>query len=106
MIYDHNDYSSNTTRESYDALFYKNIFSCKNHTKSIESNTYSLESNPKKDSNNEVTLRRNKRPRIEKDFGDDFLTLLVDPLTYSQAMTASDVHLWKQLIKNEIDFIL
>ena len=104
---DYNDYSPNTIKESCDAIFFENIFPYKNHIKNVESSTPMLESNYKSDSNNEVALRRSKRPRIEKDFGDDFITFLIeDPLTYAQAMTASDAPLWKEAIKSEMDSIL
>lgn len=53
----HNDYSPNAIRESHDAIFYKNIFSYKHHTKYAESSTPFLESSLNRDSNNNVALR-------------------------------------------------
>ncbi|KAD4585600.1 hypothetical protein E3N88_23201 [Mikania micrantha] len=56
----------------------------------------------------EVEPRRSKRQRIEKSFGPDFLTYMVEgePQTYREAVTSSEGPQWKEAIKNEIDSIL
>ncbi|KAG9440057.1 hypothetical protein H6P81_020222 [Aristolochia fimbriata] len=56
----------------------------------------------------ETEPRRSKRPRIEKNFGDDFYTFLIedDPLTYTEAMRSSDASLWEEAVKSEMDSIL
>jgi len=43
-------------------------------------------------------LRRSKRHRIEKYFGDDFYTYLIkdDSLSFSEAISSSDANLWVQ----------
>jgi len=53
-------------------------------------------------------LRRSKRPRKEKSFGDNFYTYLVDndPLTYSEAISSSDSSFWKEAIDVELNSIL
>ena len=52
-------------------------------------------------------FRRSKRHRIEKSFGDDFYTYLIedDPLSFSKAISSSDTNLWEQAIMIEIDSI-
>jgi len=52
-------------------------------------------------------LRRCKRQRVEKYFGEDFYTYLVedDPLSFSEAISSSYANLWEQVIKIEIDSI-
>ena len=54
-----------------------------------------------------VELRRSKRPRIEKNFGDEFLTFNIenDPLTYKEAMASNDSLFWKDAMKSEIESI-
>ncbi|KAD2804053.1 hypothetical protein E3N88_37430 [Mikania micrantha] len=56
----------------------------------------------------EVEPRRSKRQRIEKSFGPDFLTYMVqgEPQTYRDAVTSLEGPQWKEAIKNEIDSIL
>ena len=52
-------------------------------------------------------LKRSKRHRTEKSFGDDFYTYLIkdDPLSFSEAISSSDANLWEQAIGIEIDSI-
>ncbi|KAJ9543763.1 hypothetical protein OSB04_023470 [Centaurea solstitialis] len=60
---------------------------------------------PKED---EEQPRRSKRARVEKSFGPDFLTYMVEsePKTYREAVTSSEGPQWKEAIKSEIDSIL
>ncbi|KAM2709368.1 hypothetical protein EV2_047063 [Malus domestica] len=53
-------------------------------------------------------LRRSKRPRVEKNFGDDFYTFLIegDPTTYEEAMISVDTPFWKEAINSEVESIL
>ena len=70
-------------------------------------------------------LRRSKRARIEKDYGPDFITYLVegnkdevlnvtryvmnvddDPKTYSEAMSSRDSNFWKEAINDEMNSIM
>ncbi|RDX78239.1 hypothetical protein CR513_41512, partial [Mucuna pruriens] len=52
-------------------------------------------------------LRRSKRQRNETSYGDDFHTYLVedDPMSFSEATSDSDLKLWEQAIRTEIDSI-
>ena len=52
-------------------------------------------------------LRRSKRHRTDKYFGGDFYTYVIKdyPLSFSEAISSSDVNLWEQAIRTEIDFI-
>jgi len=52
-------------------------------------------------------LRRSKRQRKETSYGDDFYTYLVgnEPLSFSEAISASDAKHWDKAIKTEIDSI-
>ncbi|KAM1873109.1 hypothetical protein ACFX13_006993 [Malus domestica] len=53
-------------------------------------------------------LRMSKRPRVEKNFGDDFYTFLIegDPTTYKEAMISVDAPFWKEAINSEVESIL
>ena len=73
-----------------------------------------------------VEPRRSKRPRHEKNLGDDFVTFLSehastvcasdefvsayliedDPKTFSEAMRSIDANFWRDAIKNELDSIV
>ena len=74
---------------------------------------------------NSTEQRRSKRARIEKDYGPDFITYLVegskdevlnvtkyvmnvddDPKTYSEAMSSRDSNFWKEAINDEMNSIL
>ena len=54
------------------------------------------------------TPRRSKRDRVEKSFGSDFLTYMLEaePLTYKEAVNSAEGHLWKDAIRSEIDSIM
>ena len=56
----------------------------------------------------EIEPRRSKRARVEKSFGDDFFTYVVEsePKTYQEAVTSSEGPQWKEAIKNEVESIL
>ena len=74
-----------TIMESRDAIFFKNIFPMKDGTSSsrqefieddssanpIEHNEHTLVENPEEDNND--ALRKSKRQRTVKSFGDDFI---------------------------------
>ncbi|BBH06862.1 transposable element gene [Prunus dulcis] len=53
-------------------------------------------------------LRRSKRARVEKNFGDDFYTFLVegDPTTYKEAVMSVDAPFWKEAINDEFQSII
>ncbi|KAJ0850834.1 putative RNA-directed DNA polymerase [Helianthus annuus] len=56
----------------------------------------------------ETDRRRSKRPRVEKSFGPDFVSYMVEgePNTYREAVSSSEGPQWKEAIRNEIDSIL
>ncbi|KAK8639539.1 hypothetical protein V6N13_137914 [Hibiscus sabdariffa] len=56
----------------------------------------------------EIEPRKSKRTRIEKSFGSDLLTLMleVEPQTYNDDIRSSEGTLWKDVIKSEIDSIV
>ena len=62
--------------------------------------------NPK-DDNNE-TLRKSKRQRNEKSFGDDFIVYLMDdtPRTIKEAYSSPDADYWKEAVRSEMDSIM
>jgi hypothetical protein len=53
-------------------------------------------------------LRRSKRPRTAKSFGDDFTIYLVDdtPKTIVEAFASLDADNWKEVVRSEMDSIL
>ena len=56
----------------------------------------------------EVEPRRSKRIRVEKSFGQDFLTYILEgePQTYKETINSTDGLMWKEAINSEIDSIL
>ena len=54
------------------------------------------------------SARISKRARIEKSFGLDFLTDVLEgkPQTFKETMNSTESLMWKEIIKSEIDFIL
>ena len=51
---------------------------------------------------------RNKRQRIAKSFGDDFIVYLVDdiPTSIAEAYASPDVDDWKEVVRSDMDTIL
>ncbi|KAK8601447.1 hypothetical protein V6N12_051280 [Hibiscus sabdariffa] len=56
----------------------------------------------------EIEPRKSKRARIEKSFGSDLLTFMleVEPQTYNDVIHSLEGTLWKDVIKSEIDSIV
>ncbi|KAD5317375.1 hypothetical protein E3N88_17321 [Mikania micrantha] len=93
------------------ASFFEEVFPClkKEHTSSSSCVDEIVHDEDQEQSEaEEVEPRRSKRQRIEKSFGTDFLTYMVEgePQTYREAVTSSEGPQWKEAIKNEIDSIL
>ncbi|XP_076940279.1 uncharacterized protein LOC143609401 [Bidens hawaiensis] len=100
--------------------FFENVFPClrKTHASSSravdEANTSRAIDDTVHDERHERPeieegeLRRSKRPRIEKSFGPDFVSYMVEgePNTYHEAVTSAESPQWKDAIKNEIDSTL
>ena len=110
--------------ESRDAIFFENIFPMKDmcsnarfsskiapdFTISIESPVESFEQPPEEvivENDNEVPAR-NKRRRIAKSFGDDFIVYLVDdtPTSFTEAYASLDADDWREAVRSEMDSIL
>ena len=118
------DMHMDTIFESRDATFFENIFPMKdmrsntrfsseiapNFTTAIESPVESfeqpLEEVHEKD-DNEVPVR-NKRRRIAKSFGDDFIVYIVDdtPTSITEVYASPDADDWKENVRSEMDSIL
>ncbi|KAD6118818.1 hypothetical protein E3N88_10089 [Mikania micrantha] len=105
------DIHKNTIMESRNASFFEEVFPClkKEHT-SLSSCVDEIvhDEDQEQSEAEEVEPRRSKRQRIEKSFGPDFLTYIVEgePQTYREAVTSLEGPQWKEAIKNEIDSIL
>jgi hypothetical protein len=118
------DMHVDTIFESHDATFFENIFPMKDlcsnarfsyeiapdFTIPIESAVESFEQPPEEvleENDNEVPVR-NKRRRIAKSFGDDFIVYLVDdtPTSITKAYASPDVDDWKEVVRSEMDLIL
>jgi hypothetical protein len=109
-----------TIFESHDATFFENIFLMKDmrsnvkfstkialgNTILIESPVESFEQTLEKD-DNKVPVR-NKRQRIAKSFGDDFIVYHVDdtPTSIIEEYVSPDVDDWKEAVCSEMDSIL
>jgi hypothetical protein len=114
------DMHIDTIFESRDATFFENIFLMKDmrsnvkfsteiapdNTIPIESSVESFEQTLEKD-DNEVPVK-NKRQRIAKYFGDDFIVYLVDdtPTSIIEAYASPDADDRKEAVHSEMDSIL
>ena len=92
--------------------FFEHILTMKNKlSKSIgdldfDSNVESS-SNLNLENQENFELSRSKRGKIEKKFGADFFTYLVedDPKTYDEAMNSIDASFWREVVSSEMDSI-
>ncbi|KAK8685120.1 hypothetical protein V6N13_041128 [Hibiscus sabdariffa] len=103
----------NTIMESKNTSFFENIFPCKTKEVDLKSTKRVLETISEDSSNDqgvelEIEPRRSKRARIEKSFGSDFLTFMLEdePQTYNDAIRSPEGTLWKDAIKSEIESIM
>lgn len=118
--------------ESRDAEFFEHVFPLKQSVSgnisvstNVGSGPLSLPSSSSIENDNVDEPRKNKRRRIEKDFGSDFITAFLmgnsdkiterivsayligeDPKTYKEAITSLDASFWKEAVKCELDSIL
>nr|GEV41275.1 retrotransposon protein, putative, Ty1-copia subclass [Tanacetum cinerariifolium] len=102
------DIQKNTVMESKNASFFENIFPClmKEAGSSSRLDDEVFQDKRQQDDNDlhderqdqleeeEVELRRSKRARIEKSFGSDFVSFMVEnePTSYQEAITSSEGH--------------
>ncbi|KAD2805657.1 hypothetical protein E3N88_39034 [Mikania micrantha] len=98
----------NTIMESRNASIFEEVFPCLK--KELPSSSTPVDEivhddDQKQLEAEEVETIRSKRQRIEKTFGPDFLTYMVEgePQTYRDVVTSSEGPQWKEAIKNEID---
>src|SRR5438132_10427008 len=114
------DMHVDTIMESCDAIFFKNMFPMKDmHSVSrfssevipepiapIEPSEQPHENILEEDDSE--APRRSKRQRIEKSFGDDFNTYLVDdtPTSIVEVYASPDADDWKEVDRSEMDSIL
>ena len=105
------DIHKNTIMESRNASFFEDVFSCKSKVE-LNSSKRAFETingnNKDENDNGEVEPRRNKRARVEKSFGLDFFTYMLEgePRTYKEAMNSTEGLMWKEDINSEIESIL
>ena len=107
------DIHKNTIMESRNVLFFELIFPCKSDEgPSSSKRTYETMNEDSQNQNQEQDVedepRRSKRIRIEKYFGPDFLTYLLEnePQSFQKAVNSPKGPLWKEAIKSKIDSIL
>jgi hypothetical protein len=106
--------------ESRDSTFFEDIFPMRDEMSSSRQESIEKD-NPtesmvrdvptpiehlEEDSND--ALRRSKRQRTEKSFGDDFIVYLMDdtPKTIEEAYSSPDVDFWKEAVRSEMDSIM
>lgn len=99
------DINEGTIKESRNATFFESNFPCKEKKEGSNKRSYepTVDSN---DVNDEP--RRSKRARVEKSFGPDYLTYILDnePRTIQEALSNPEAPFWKEAIKDEIDSIM
>ena len=100
-----------TIMESRNASFFEYAFP---YNSKEEPNSSKLmletvdENSQDQNKDSEVEPICSKTARVEKSFGPDFLTYMLEgePLTYKEAVNSTDGLILKETIKSEIDFIL
>jgi hypothetical protein len=113
-----------TFLESHDVTFFENIFPMKNlyvmsslpinviaDTPPEPSKIFDHAEHTPEPIHEEIdseALRRSKRPRTAKSFGDNFTVYLVDdtPKTIIEAFASPDTDDWKEAVRSEMDSIL
>ncbi|OMO62209.1 Zinc finger, CCHC-type [Corchorus capsularis] len=108
------DIHKNTIMETRNASFFEDVFPYKSNNEASSSKRTHESLNQEKhnddshDSENEIESRLSKRARVEKSFGDDYPTYLLEqePQTYIEAVESTEGPLWKEAIQSEIDSIL
>ena len=86
--------------ESRNASFFEDVFPCKSK---VEPNSSKRaletinENNQDENDNGEDEPKRSKRERVEKYFGLDFLTYMLErePRTYKEAVNSTEGLMWK-----------
>ncbi|KAL0307596.1 UNVERIFIED_CONTAM: Retrovirus-related Pol polyprotein from transposon RE1 [Sesamum angustifolium] len=101
------DTHENTIIESRNAIFFENIFPCKDR-KEEESSRKRTREVANGDHQRDEDPRRNKRAKRAKTFGLDFLTYLLEnePRTINEALSSPEAPFWKEAINGEIESIM
>ena len=112
LVYESNisDIHKNTIMESRNASFFEDVFPCKSK---VEPNSSKRaleiinENSQDENDNGEVEPRRSKRASVEKSFGLDFLSYMLEgePGTYKEAVNSIEGLMWKEAIDSEIESI-
>ncbi|KAL0445959.1 UNVERIFIED_CONTAM: Retrovirus-related Pol polyprotein from transposon TNT 1-94 [Sesamum latifolium] len=101
------DIHENTIIESRNAIFFENIFPCKERKEegSSRKRTHEVASG---DHQRDEEPRRSKRAKIAKTFGPEFLTYLLEnePRTINEALSSPEAPFWKEAINSEIESIM
>ena len=105
------DIHKNTIMESRNASFFEDVFLCKSKVDPNSSKrAFEIINENSQDGNDigEVEPRRSKRARVEKSFGLDFLTYMLEgePQTYKEVVNSTEGLMWKEAIDSEIESIL
>lgn len=105
------DIHKNTIMESRNVSFFEHVFPCLDKKDISTSSVAPQEENEERVEEveeEEIEPRRSKRARVEKSFGPDFYTYMVErePQTFQEAITSSEGPQWKEAIKCEMDSIL
>ena len=100
--------ATNTIMEARDATFFEDIFPYKTRISKEVQISEKPSSSTTIENLESQELRRSKRARVEKNFGDDFYTFLVegDPTTYKEAVMSVDAPFWKEAINDEFQSII
>ena len=97
------DIHKNTIMESRNASFFEDVFPCKSKVdpNSSKQDFETINENSQ-DGNDtgEVEPRHSKRARVEKSFGLDFLTYMLEgePQTYKEAVNSIEGLMWKEAL--------
>ena len=96
---------------SFFASFFEDVFPCKSKVEPNSSKRAFETINENSQGGNnigEVEPRCNKRAKVEKSFGPDFLTYMLEeePRTYKEAVNSTQGLMWKEVINSEIESIL
>ncbi|KAI5322517.1 hypothetical protein L3X38_031589 [Prunus dulcis] len=100
--------ANNTIMEARDATFFEDISPYKIRISKEVQISEKPSSSTTIENLESQELRRSKRARVEKNFGDDFYTFLVegDPTTYKEAVMSVDASFWKKAINDEFQSII
>ena len=107
-----NEIDNNTIIEARDAIYFENIFSFKirinNQINTNNDPNASSSRTRLREEEEGIEPRRSKRTRVEKNFGEDFFTFLIEdsPTSFEDAMKSLDAPFWKEAINNEMKSIV